>query len=53
MKRRVCTWVTMDELEQLAHDYGFHIEPDYLDGVCYGTFGTIHYAAPMNTEETL
>ena len=52
MKRRVCTWVSMDELMTLHDRYGFPVEPDFAEGITYAEHDGIFYAARMNTEET-
>jgi hypothetical protein len=49
MKRRVCRWVSMDELLELRDRWGVAIEPDYSEGISYAEHDGKHYAARMDT----
>jgi hypothetical protein len=52
MKRRVCRWVSMDELLELRDRFGVAIEPDYSEGISYAEHDGLHYAARMDTNES-
>jgi hypothetical protein len=52
MKRRVCTWVSMDDLMTLHDRWGVVIDPDFAEGISYAEHDGRFYAARMTTEET-
>lgn len=52
MKRRVCRWVSMDELLELHDRWGVAIDPDFAEGISYAVHNDIHYAAAMDAGDT-
>lgn len=51
MKRRVCRWVSMDDLLKLHDLVGVAIDPDYAEGISYAVHDGKHYAARMDRNE--
>lgn len=54
MTRRVCRWVTWDDLQALKREHPeMHIDGDpAIDGIAYAHLDGVHYGAVMRTETT-